>query len=75
MNWRDGFALAYTLIMPAWMAGFMWATGDTKGWEITLGMYLLGCLFFWTYGRDKDRKHQEFLRELEAHRRSKKEAA
>ena len=75
MNWRNGFALAYTLIMPVWIGAFMWATGDTEAWEITLGMYLAGCLFFWTYGRDKERKHQQFLQELEAHRRNKREAA
>jgi hypothetical protein len=75
MNWRDGFALAYTLIMPVWMGVFMWATNDTQGWEVAVGMYLLACVFFWTYGRDKDRKHQEFLRELEAARRSGKAEA
>jgi hypothetical protein len=44
----------------------MWFFNETEGWELCIGIYLFGLLFFWTYGRDKDRQHEAFMRELEA---------
>jgi type VI protein secretion system component VasK len=66
VNWRTKIALAYTLLMPPWTLAAMWFLNDTEGWELCIGIYLFGLLFFWTYGRDKDRQHEAFMRELEA---------
>ena len=73
MKTEDIIAWLYAVLAPIPACLYMLVTGDTEGWPIGLGIYMFGCLFFFTYGHGRQEEHERAMRaikaELEARRK------